>query len=124
RLDVVGHPQLVGQPERQRHQERLQSLRRARDIRFKQALELYERFFIEADEIELARRDAGFAQTVRDGVRREPGIVFLPREALLLRGRDDAAVLDEARGRVVVVGGEPEDACWHELRSENLEVRS
>ena len=36
--------------------------------------------------------------------------MLLAREALFLRGRDDAAVLDQARGRVVVVGGDAEDA--------------
>ena len=40
----------------------------------------------------------------------KPGVVLLAGEALLLRGGDDPAVLDEAGGRIVVVGGDAEDA--------------
>ena len=39
--------------------------------------------------------------------------MLLAREALFLRGRDDAAVVDEAGRRVVVVGGDAEDARRH-----------
>ena len=52
--DVVGHPQLVAEPERQRHQVRLQTARRAGDVGLEQARELDERLLVEADEIELA----------------------------------------------------------------------
>ena len=38
------------------------------------------------------------------------GVVLLPGEALLLRGRDDPAVLDQRRGAVVIEGGNAEDA--------------
>ena len=48
--------------------------------------------------------------TARDGKRR---VVLLAREALLLRRGHDAAVLDQAGGRVVVVGGDAENARRH-----------
>ena len=42
-------------------------------------------------------------------LRRKARVVLLAREALFLRRGDDAPVLDEAGGRVVVVGGDPEN---------------
>ena len=38
------------------------------------------------------------------------GVVLLAGEALLLRGRHDAAVLDQRRGAVVIEGGNAENA--------------
>ncbi len=82
-----------------------------RDVGFEQPLELDERLLVEADVDRAAptvmpasRRQYA---TACDGKR---GVVLLAREALLLRRGDDAAVLDQARGRVVVVGGDAEDA--------------
>ncbi len=95
-----------------------QPARRARDVGLEQPLELDERLLVEADVIDLRRRDAGFAQAVLDRLRRKRRVVLLAREALLLRRRDDAAVLDQAGGRIVVVGGDSEDA-----RSARLEQR-
>ena len=37
--------------------------------------------------------------------------MLLAREAFLLRRRDDAAVLDQRRGAVVIEGGNAEDAA-------------
>jgi len=102
-LNVVGHPQPIAEPQRQRHQVRLQPFRRAGDVGFEQAFELDERFLVEADEGEIAGVDARLAQAVGDGVGRKGGVVLLAREALFLRGRDDPAVLDEAGRRIVVV---------------------
>ena len=107
--DVIGHPQLLAEPERRRHQVRAKSARRARHVRFEEAIQLDERLLVEADEIEPRQVDAGLAQAVLDRPRRKAGVVLLPREALLLRCCDDASVLDEAGGRVVVVGGDAEN---------------
>ena len=91
-----------------------QPARRRGGVGLEQPLELDERLLVEADEVELGRRDARLRvrqyATACDGKRR---VVLLAREALLLRRRDDAAVLDQAGGRVVVVGGDAEDAGRH-----------
>ena len=50
------------------------------------------------------------SQAIGDGVVRKGRIVLLPGETLLLRRGDDAAVLDQRRGAVVIEGGNPENA--------------
>jgi hypothetical protein len=47
----------------------------------------------------------------------KPGVVLLPREALLLRSRDDLAVDDDRGGRVVVERRDSQDRSprRHEL---------
>ena len=65
--ELIAHPELVADPQRHRHHVRLQSARRARDVRGQQAFELDERLLVERDVIELAREDARFAQAVLDG---------------------------------------------------------
>jgi hypothetical protein len=112
--DLVAHPQLVGEPERQRHQVGTPPLRRVGDVGLEQPFEFHERLLVEADEIDLVDGDSGFLKAVRDGVRRERRVVLLPGEALFLGRRDDAAILDQARGRVVVIGGDSEDPGGHE----------
>jgi hypothetical protein len=59
---------------------------------------------------DVAEAAAGLRQAVADRVDRKPGVVLLAREALLLRCGDDAAVLDQRRGAVVIEGGNPQDA--------------
>ena len=52
---------------------------------------------------------AGFGEAPRDGLLGERGVVPFAREAFFLRCGDELAVLDEARGAVVVEGREAED---------------
>ncbi len=111
--DVVRHPQLLAEPERHRHQVRLPAQRRRCHVGLEEPRELDERLLIEPDVVDLRRRDAGFTQAVLDRLVRKRGVVLLAREALLLRGRDNAAVLDQAGRRVVVIRGDSEDAGWH-----------
>ena len=111
--DVVGHPQTVAQPEREGHQVGAEPLRRTGDVGLEQAIELDQRLFVEPDQIEVAGLDARLAQAVVDGLGREGGVVLAAGETLLLGGGDNTAVLDQAGRRVVVVGGNPEDAGRH-----------
>ena len=54
--------------------------------------------------------DAGRVQAIVDRMPRKSGVVLLAGEALLLRGRDDASVLDQRRRAVVVERRNSEDA--------------
>ncbi len=58
--------------------------------------------------VDLLRLQPALLQAVAKRVRREALIVLLAGEALLLRGGDDASVLDQ-RGRAVVVEGRNAD---------------
>src|SRR5262249_32301147 len=49
-------------------------------------------------------------EAVGDRVVREAGVALDPGEALLLGSGDDAPVLDQRRGGVVIVGGDAQDA--------------
>ena len=110
--DVVRDPQLFTEPRRHRHQVRPPSARRHRGVGLEQALELDERLFVERNVIQLRDGEPGLLEAVGDRLRRKRGIVLLAGEAFLLRRRDNAAVHHQARGRVVVVGGNSEDAGW------------
>ena len=52
--DVVAHPELVAEPQRERRQVGLEAARRAGDVGFEQAGKLDERLLVKADEIDLA----------------------------------------------------------------------
>src|SRR5262245_18825412 len=93
--------ELLSQPDRHGHRERPKAAGRKRQVCFQQALKLQERLVIERDMIDLAQAHAGFAETVSDGMPRKASIVSLPAEPLLLRGSNDARVLDEG-GRAVM----------------------
>jgi hypothetical protein len=60
--------------------------------------------------IELAGRDASFLQAIRNGVVRKAGVMLAPCKTFLLGSGDDAAVLDQRRGAVVVERGKSENA--------------
>ena len=60
--------------------------------------------------IDLVEVDLAAAEAIADRLGREAGIMALAREALLLRRRDDAAVLDEGGRAVVIEGREAEQA--------------
>jgi hypothetical protein len=102
--------QLLAQPHRDRHAEALEAARRESEIALEKALELEERLVVEGDQVHVRETDAGFAQAVRKRLRRELRVVFPAREALLLRCRDDPAVLHQRGGAVVVERGDPQDA--------------
>src|SRR5690606_38221299 len=77
---------------------------------------LHERLVVEDDVVDLVQRGARLLEAVGQRLRREARVVLAPREALFLRGGDDAAVLDQRGGAVVVVGRDAEDA-GHRRRS-------
>ena len=58
---------------------------------------------------ELAEADAGFAEAVFHGMVREIGVMFPPRETLLLRRGNDRAIGQQRRGTVVIEGGNAKD---------------
>src|SRR5436190_13491506 len=87
----------------------MNAMGRAGQIGMQDAVELVERLLVKRDVIELLRGNAACAQAVVDGVARVSLVMFLAREALLLRGGDNGAITHEARRAVMVVRGEPEN---------------
>src|SRR5262245_11672689 len=102
--------QLLAQPQRDRHAERSKAGRREREISLQQAFELEERLVVEHGVVDVVQSGSRGFQTIAERMVREAGIVLLAREALLLGGRDDAAVLDQGGRAVVVERREPENA--------------
>ncbi len=106
RLELVGQEHLLEQlflePHRQRHAERLEAARREREVGLEQPLELQERLVVEYDVVDGVELDAGLGEAIVHGVLRIARVMLLAGEALLLRRRDDLAVLDQ-RGCAVVV---------------------
>ncbi len=102
--------QLLLQPERNRHPERAEAARREREVRFEEPLELEEGLVVEGDVIDRLDVGPAFGEAIVDRVARKARVVLAPAEALLLRGGDDAPVLDQRRGAVVVEGGNSEDS--------------
>src|SRR4029450_5309473 len=72
------------------------------EIGLEQALELQERLVVEGDVVDVLKLDVGLVEAVLHGVLREARIVLLAREALLLRGADEMAVLDQRGGAVMI----------------------
>ncbi len=122
RTDVVMYEELVAQPEWHCPDVRLKAPRRARDVGFQEPRELDERFLVKTDEIELARRNAGGTEAVLDRVRGKFRVVFDACETFFLSRGDHAAVLHEAGRRIVIVGGEAQDALRHS--KERVQERS
>src|SRR5262249_55039837 len=100
--DDVLLEQFLAQPEWDRHCERLIAARRKPHIGLQEPLELEKRLLVEHDVVDVVERAAAFPQAIRNGMRREARVLLLAREALLLRGRHDAAI-DEQRGGAVVI---------------------
>ena len=73
------------------------------------AVELEQRLVVKRDEVELLDADAGLAQAGLDRVLGKIGHGASPGESLLLRGGDELAVVEQARGGVVIVGRDAED---------------
>src|ERR1700756_1653890 len=102
--------QLFLQPQRDRHLERRKPSRRHRDIGLEQPFEFQERLVVEGDAIDIGELCARGLKAIADRVLRKRRVMFLAREALLLSGRDDKAVLDQRGGAVVIERGDAEDA--------------
>ena len=56
-----------------------------------------------------AGADAALGQAVTDGINREAGVVFLPREPFFLCRREDLPVLKDAGSAVMIKGGNAKD---------------
>ena len=103
--------QLLLDPHRHRHAEGGEALRGVGEIGLEQALELDERLLEEDDVVDVVEVDLPGLETVPIAWSGKPAIVLLAGEALLLRGRDDAAVLDEGGRAVVIKGAENPSRC-------------
>src|ERR1700684_4623316 len=114
--------QLFPQPQRQRHAKRREPAWTASEIGLEQALELDERLVVEHDPVDVLELDAGLLQAIVDRQPRIAGVELLAGEAFLLRGRDDAAVLDQRGGTVVVERGKAENA--HFTSEQRIDERS
>ena len=65
-------------------------------------VEFQERFFVEANAIQVLRPDSRVVETIGDGMVRKSGVVFLAGESFFLGGCDDLAVNDQRRGGIVI----------------------
>ncbi len=100
--------QLLLEPDRHRHAERPEATRREGDIGLEQALKLQERLVVEGHVVDGAQADAGFLQAIGNRGPGKAGIVLLAGEPLLLRRGDDAAIVDQVGGAVVIERGDSE----------------
>ena len=102
--------ELVAQPHRHRGDELRQPAGRHAEILLEQPLELEQGLVVEADVVEVGGGESGRLEAVRDGVARESGVMLLAGEALLLRRGDDLTVAHQTGRRIVVEGGDAQDA--------------
>lgn len=96
--------QLFLDPDRQRLPERSETPWREREVGFQEPLELYERFVVERDVIDILRREANLLQTSNDRIAGKVRIVLLTGEAFFLGRSNDLSVGNDRGGAVVVVG--------------------
>ena len=113
---MVADPELVADPRRREVHPRRKAARRDRHERLEDARELEDGLVVEGDGVHVGRGDPGLGEHVLDRAAREARVVLHAAEALLLRGGDDPSVAHEARGGVVVPGGDPEDVHGADLR--------
>ena len=92
------------EPHRHGREKRFNPSRRESNVGFQEALELDQRLVIEHEILEVPKRNPAFLQAVADRVGWEPGIELFPREALLLSGRHDLTIANQACSAVVIVG--------------------
>ena len=113
-LELVGEQrllkQLLPQPQRQRHAERREAARAVGEVGLQQALEFDEWFVVEDDAIDVLELDVAGVQAIVDCEPRVASIEFFPGEALFLCRGNDAAVLDQRCGAVVIERRETENA--------------
>src|SRR5687768_16909660 len=101
--------QLLAEPKRDGMPERGEAVRRKRKISLKQPLELEKRLVVKGYVIDVAENRAAFCQTVTQRIYWKPRIVLLAREPLFLGGRNDAAVLNQGGGAVLIKGRKAQD---------------
>ena len=65
------------------------------------------RIAIDGDVIHIAKIDPGFAQTIRDGFRRQASSMFDAPEALFFGGGNQGAVAHQTRRGITMVGVNP-----------------
>src|SRR5919109_1014662 len=99
--DLGALKKLLLHPERHGLAEGLEAARRKGEIGLQQPLELEERLVVEGDEIDLGGPSAGELETGANRVVREARIVLFAGEALFLRRRNDATVLEKRRRAIV-----------------------
>ncbi len=73
-----------------------------RQVRLQHSLELEQRLFVKHRVVEVAGRQAGFAQAILHGLSRETRIVFFSSEAFFLR-RSRELPVDRQRGGAIVI---------------------
>jgi hypothetical protein len=103
--DLPLHVELVLDPERAGHEERLEAAGCHAQVSLQDALELEQRLVVERHRRQLVRRDPGLFQAVVNRMLREPGIALDPAESLLAGGGNDFAVSEQAGRAVVIEGG-------------------
>src|SRR5712692_7616204 len=81
--------QLLLEPQRQSHAERAEPARREGEVRLKQSFELYKRFLVENDVVQVIKFQATLIQTIADGILGVARILLFAAKALLLRRGDD-----------------------------------
>src|SRR5581483_6771890 len=114
--DFALQPELVGQPRWHGVQKASQAARRGGQVAGQQALEFEHRLLVEDDMIDVVDSHARIIEAPADGVMRERRVALDAGKALFLGGIDDLAVVDERGGRIVIEGGDAEDAD-HQRRS-------
>src|SRR5262249_52379978 len=92
-------------------------------------LELQHAAFVEHDGIEVGWLELRVLEAPLDGLKRKAGVILLPGKTLFLNRADRHAGGDEARGGVVMVGGEAEDFHQYSLagaaprRAREIEIK-
>src|ERR1017187_2091628 len=90
-------------------------------IGFKQTIKFKQWFVVKCNVVKIFRMNAASLQTIRHGVYREIGIVFLARKPFFLRSGDEAAVHNQRRGAVVIKRGNTQNAR-HRLNSKSIKL--
>src|SRR5688572_20998229 len=103
--------ELFAKPRGKHLQEGAETQRRNGKIRFKEPGKLGDGFVVKHHCVEFACRQAGFAQAIRDGLRREALIVLAPAEAFFLRGADNLPIAQQRGGGIVIISGDAEDVA-------------
>ncbi len=107
-VDFARQMQLLRQPRRHGAEERHPTLGSEGRVGLEDALELQQRLLVKDNCIDVAHGQAAHRQTIAHGIFGKSLIVLLAREALLLRGSQNFAVLHQRR-RAVIESGNAED---------------
>ncbi len=108
-LELLGHPQLLPEPDRHGLGERRERAREGGQVGEEDPLELDERLVVEDHIVEIAHADAPLLEAIPDGALGDRRIVALSREALFVGGGHQPAVLHEGCRGVVVEAGDAQD---------------